>query len=156
MTEISKVCQQLVVIFVYKVIPVELRIWFLWPVDEKIVSPNLSWYICLLCLISKNPCASTLWKFASFIVEIFSCWYVMKESPILLSSNQTWWKDYGMKRNIVFSHKLVKINSIRLPPFSIIFPKQISSDRYVTNRSIKPYIEYFFLVSFHWNTHSPF
>lgn len=79
----------------------------------------------------------------------------MEKGPWLFGSDKTWWEDNCVERDIVFSHKLIQFDVFILPPFFISFLEMVSSDRNVTDRSVKPNIKHFFLKFLQRNANSP-
>ena len=52
---------------------------------------------------------------------------MMKESPSLFGGDQRRREDDCMERHIIFSHELVKPNILILPPFFVVFLKEVGS-----------------------------
>jgi len=156
--QISKISQELIVIFVCKVFPIKLRVTGLRTIDDQVVTPYFTGNILLEldCVVTKYTCSMSLAELSSFIVEILSCRDVMKKSPTLLGCNQGGGEDHCVERNVIFTHELIEPDIFVLPPFFVIFLKKIGSNRDISNRSIEPDIKNFVLELLDGNRDTPF
>lgn len=72
----------------------------------------------------------------------------MQLSPRLACTNQGWWENNSVERNVVFAHKLEKFNVLFILPPLLPFFSVKSCNWDITNWCIKPNIEHFITESF--------
>ena len=158
MNHVAQICQQLVIVFLSKILPTELRITRLRSIHYQVVPPDLTRNIFFKFnrIVTENSSSMSLTELSSLIVQVLSRWYMMKKSPVFLTGNQRWRKDDCMKRNIVLTHKLIQLYIFVFPPVNIVLLQKLCSDRYISNWCIEPHIKYLIFELLDRNRNSPF
>ena len=69
---------------------------------------------------------------------------MMDHGPWALSSDEGCGEEECVERDVIFSHELNQFDIIRLvPPVMVVFSKKLFGNTDITDRRVKPHVEYF-------------
>jgi hypothetical protein len=81
---------------------------------------------------------------------------MVKHSVWVLGAQEGAREDHSVESDIILAHKLIKLYVLGvLPPLLPLILSVVSSNRQVSNRRIKPYIEHLLLILFEGNGSAP-
>ena len=153
--KVTEVLQQLVVVLIGQILPVEGRIRLLRTVGEKVETPDLRGDAGLLSLIAEHTRVLALAELAILVVEVLRAGDLADQSPGIVGAHERAGEDDSVEGDVILAHELHQTDLLGVAPPLLPLFGVVGGDTDVADRSIKPHVEHLILVTLQRHGSSP-
>ena len=153
--EVTQVLQQLVVVLVGQVLPVEGGVGLFGAVGEQVEAPDLRGNAGLLGLITEHAGILALAELAVLVVEVLRAGDLTDQRPGVVRAHQRAGEDDGVEGDVVLAHELHQTDLLGVAPPLLPLLGVVGGDTDIADRGIEPHIEHLVLVALQGHGSSP-
>ena len=153
--EVAQVLQQLVVILVGQILPVEGGVGLLRAVGEQVEAPDLRGNVGLLGLVTEHTSVLALAELAVLVVEVLRAGDLTDQRPGIVCAHQRAGEDDGVEGNVVLAHELHQTDFLGVAPPLLPLLGVVSGDTDIADGGVEPHVEHLVFVALQRHGGSP-